>query len=126
MKRLARLLAVRQVRLRTAARQLGEAGALLGQLRATRHRLIDLRGDLAAGDATDGYAAKATAATRAALGDAAGHQTQRVGDAERRHAASSATAQRHRAAADAVERALAQLSLPPRTDEPQPVKRQRR
>ena len=106
-RRLARLLAVRRVRLQAAARRLATASAMVTQLQTTTARIERLRDDLGLpAQLLTGYEAKALTAARALLGDANVRQRVRIVDAKQRRAGAAAAVSAGHAAADAVERAI--------------------
>ena len=104
--RLVRLLAVRTVRLRVAARALRRASATAAASAATAIRLGELHAELRGlAGRSGGYGLKAAAATRAALVAAGTVQSARLADAEARREAVQDDVRRQRAAIDAVARA---------------------
>lgn len=106
-RRLARLLAVRLVRLQAAGRRLAAASAVVSHLQTTTARIDRLRNDLGLPvQLLCGYEAKALTAARALLGDANARQRARITEAKRRHASATAAVTADHAAADAVERAI--------------------
>ncbi|MGL4543442.1 MAG: hypothetical protein ACRCUI_13100 [Polymorphobacter sp.] len=106
-RRLARLHAVRRVRLQAASRRLALATHTVLQLQTTTARIERLRDDLGLqAPLLSGYEAKAIDAARALLGAANLRQRQRIEAAEVRRRAAADEVNTDRAAADAVERAL--------------------
>ena len=84
-RRLARLLAVRRVRLQAAGRRLAAASAVVTQLQTTTARIERLRDDLGLPvQLLTGYEAKALTAARALLGDANARQRIRTAEALKR------------------------------------------
>ena len=117
-RRLARLLAVRRVRLQAAGRRLAAASAVVTQLQTTTERIERLRDDLGLPvQLLTGYEAKALTAARALLGDANARQRIRTAEALKRRAGAAAAVSADHAAADAVERAIE------RARDAQPVRR---
>ncbi len=106
-RRLARLLAVRRVRLQAAGRRLAAASAVVTQLQTTTARIERLRDDLGLPvQLLTGYEAKALTAARALLGDANARQRIRTAEALKRREGAAAAVNADHAAADAVERAI--------------------
>lgn len=106
-RRLARLLAVRRVRLQAAGRRLKAASAVVTQLQTTTARLERLRDDLGLPvQLLTGYEAKALTMARALLGDANARQRVRIVEAQKRRAGAAAALSHDQAAADAVTRAI--------------------
>ena len=86
--RLSRLIAVRTVRLRQVAQQLGVAARLAGSLSAVAEQITRLRADTRTPPGANlGYDVSAAATMRAALGAASVRQAGRVVDAEATRAA---------------------------------------
>ncbi|UAJ09613.1 hypothetical protein [Polymorphobacter megasporae] len=113
--RLARLLAIRRVRLRVAASSLARAATAVAATAATATRLGELRAEFRGqyGFAA-GYAIKAAAATRAALYAAEVTQAIRLVDAEARRAVLQGDFRHRRAGVDAVARAVERASDDPK------------
>jgi hypothetical protein len=105
--RLARLLAIRRVRLQVAASALARAATAAAATAATAARLGELRAELRGQCGfAEGYAVKAAAATRAALHAAEITQAIRLVDAEARRAVLHGDFRQRRAGVDAVARAV--------------------
>lgn len=105
--RLARLLAIRRVRLRVVASALARATTAAAATAATAARLGELRAEFRGQYGfAEGYAIKAAAATRAALYAAEITQAVRLVDAEARRAVLQGDFRHRRAGVDAVARAV--------------------
>jgi len=106
-RRMARLLAVRRVKLQAAGRRLAAATQMVTQLQTTTARIARLRDDLGLPvRMLTGYEAKAVTAARAMLGAANVRQHGRIAEAQRRRGDAAAAVNADHAAADAVERAI--------------------
>jgi len=110
--RLARLLAIRRIKMTVAARALATATAVAAAAAATATRLGALRAELPERQiGADGYAMKAAEATHAALVAAEIRQSRRVVEAEARRSAIEGDFRRKRAGVDAVTHAVNRAAL---------------
>lgn len=116
---MARLLAVRRVKLQAAGRRLRTATQVVTQLQTTTARIVRLRDDIGLPvRLLTGYEAKAVTAARAMLGAANARQHGRIVEAQKRRRAAAAAVSVDHAATDAVERAIrrARDAAPARQD----------
>lgn len=105
--RLARLLDIRRIQLRLAARDLTRAARAAAASVGMAVRITELYADMTIErGGILGYDTKAAAATRAALAAAGTQQVIRVAEAEARRAQVASDVHRQRAAADAVARTI--------------------